>query len=158
MTYFHMKHPISKAAQEGINIHQAIADFTLATGKLPPYLPAITLKNPLPEKKLVVEYNELFDLSAVIDCLDSPDLYEYKTGGRSSLEWAQTKQIPFYFLVCELAKLPIWKGDLIHYNQVSQKSDFVRIWNHAGLREEARNYIDTLGPEIYDFFLKEGLL
>ena len=156
--YFHMDRPTSKAMEEGKRIHNEIAEFTRNTGKLPPYLPNITLDKPLPENKIVVSYNEQFDLVAVIDCLDSPNLIEYKTGFRNSLHWSNTKQVPFYFFVCELAGLGIERGDLIHYNQFTKNSDFVRIWNNDSLQEEARNYIDSLAPEIYDFFIKEGLL
>ena len=113
---------------------------------------------PEAEKKVVTQYNELFDLSAVFDCIDSPNLFEFKTGVQPAIQWARKDQIPLYFLAAELEGIEIDKAYIIHYNQHSDTKDFVVIWNTPDKVEKAKNIIDSYAPEIHAFFQREGLL
>jgi hypothetical protein len=157
--YFHIERDfIPKAMKMGKDIHQEIADFVNAEKKLPPFLPKLPLVNPQTEHRIVVKYNELFDLSGVIDLLDEPILYEFKTGVNDSLVWSSEDQIPFYFLLAEIQEIEIEKGYLVHFNQYNRTCDFTQVWNGKQMRERARNLIDSIGPEIHDYFVREGLI
>lgn len=156
--YFHIIKPTSPQVKEGKDKHEEIAKIVRDTGQFPSWLSSIKLHKPLPEHEIIVPYNNFFDIKAIVDCLDSPSLFEYKTGISDSLKWANKLQVPFYFLVCELAHIPVDKAYLLHFNQYTQNSDWTLIWNNKKAREKAKNLIDTIAPEIYDFLLEQNLL
>jgi len=157
-TYFHLPTPTNEAMRYGRAKHEEVAEVIEKTGQLPGWLSHIKLNAPQPEKKYIVEYNEHFDVSAILDCLDVPRLYEFKFSTSDSLEWAGKGQIPFYFLVAELAGLKIDKAFLIRYDKSTKKSDFTIVWNSPDKVERAKNMIDSLAPEILDHFIAQGLL
>jgi len=157
--YFRLEKSKSNPAMEdGKRIHKEIADYINKHKKLPDYLPNFTLKTPIAEKELIISYNEMFYIKVIIDCLDLPLIYEWKTGGQDSINWARTYQLPLYFLVCEMSGIKVDSGFLAHYNQKTKEKDFVVVHNSPTKIEEAKNLIDSIGPEIYEYFLKEGLI
>lgn len=157
--YFHLDRKGTKQMEDGKRFHQEIADNIKRINSLPNYMDFKTnFISPKPEHEVVVSYNELFDLKGVLDCLDEPILYEFKTGVASSLEWTRTLQIPLYFLICELAGIKVDTAYLIHYNQYRETTDFSVVHNGTGVREKARNFVDTVAPDIYYYFKEQGLL
>lgn len=158
-TYFHLPRESSPAMEAGKQIHNEIAEHIEKTKKFPEYLRVkYPLELPKPEQELIVRYNDFFDLKCYIDCLDNDTIFEFKTGTTDSLEWARTDQIPLYFLICELSGIPVKRAFLIHYNQYTDKADFCIIHNTKDLIERARNLVDSVGPDILQFFLEKGLL
>ena len=157
-TYFHIDKPKSKAMTDGSDIHDQIAKYIEENKKLPPYMPQLPLNNPKSEVYHKVSYNEKFDLSAKFDLEDLPIIGEWKTGVSDSLEWSRTIQIPFYFLVGELAGLNIQKAYLAHFNQHTHTNDWLIEWNNKTAIDSAKNIIDTIGIEIWDHFTNQGLL
>lgn len=157
-TYFRVSGEPTPQMIEGKEIHEQIAEHINKFNTLPDFLIEQELKIPSTEMEVTVPYNELFDLKAVYDCYDSPTLYEWKTGVQPSITWTRTHQLPFYFLVGELGKLKIDRAILVRYNQYDKSRDFAIVHNSKTLRDKARNYIDSYGPEIYEFFSREGLV
>lgn len=159
-TYFHLDKPITRQMEEGRKIHEQIEEHIGKYNNFPDWFFSAELLLPEPEKKIIVEYNEQFDISAVFDCLDvgTNILYEYKTGVANSLEHARTYQIPLYFFVAELAKINIEKAYVIRWDQYNKKTDWCVVHNSERLREKGKNLIDSVGPEIYAFFEQEGLI
>jgi len=157
-TYFHLDQFTNKAMREGKRLHLEVGKHILGHNSLPDWLPDFQLSEPKVEEVVVVKYNDLFDLKAIYDWRDKNILYEFKTGVSDSLRHARSEQIPFYFLVAELKGIPIEKAYLIHYNQHIKKSDFCVVWNNKSLREKARNFIDTVAIDAYDFFKEQGLV
>jgi hypothetical protein len=143
---------------EGRKIHEEIADYIQTYNSFPDYLIDKELKLPMTEKEIVVRYNDVFDFKCIIDCLDTPFMYEFKTGVSDSLEWARTKQIPLYLMALDMAKIKVESAYLIHYNQHTKESDYTIIHNNKTIRDEGRNVLDSVGPEILEFFTKEGLI
>lgn len=157
--YFHVDRKASKQMEDGKEYHKEIAEHINKFNRLPDYMNFnLTFKMPEPEKEVVVEYNELFNLKGVFDCFDNPDLFEFKTGVSDSLEWARTWQLPFYFLIAEINKTPVERAFLIRHNQYKKETDFAVIHNSQRLRDQARNVVDTVGPDIYTYFTDQGLL
>lgn len=163
--YFHMEPEyITPAMRYGLDFHEGVEKHILEHGCLPDTLPNFPLVNPTPELYFKVEYNELFDISCKFDLLDKVDdyymLYEWKTGTTHSAEWADSGQVPLYFLIGELAGLRIKGAYIARYNQHVQTNqhDFTIVWNNSTMIAEARNIVDSIGPEIYEFFSKEGLI
>jgi len=157
--YLHMDTFTNQAMIDGRRIHEEIADHIDKFNSLPEYLGVkMDLNLPETEKELIVEYNELFDFKGIIDCLDIPIMFEWKTGVSDSLEWARTKQLPLYFMALDIAEIPVESAYLAHYNQHTKENDLTIVHNSPRLVEEGRNIIDSVGPEIWDFFKGQGLI
>ncbi len=157
--YFRLEKTHSTLAMEdGRKIHKEIADHITKSHSLPDFLPKFALISPIAEKELIVPYNELFDIKVIIDCLDIPLFYEWKTGGQDSIDWARTYQIPMYFLVLGMSGVKVDSAVLAHYNQKTKEKDFVIIHNSPTIIEEAKNFIDSTAPEIFQYFSDNGLI
>jgi hypothetical protein len=156
-TYFHLDKPVNEAMERGKRVHEEIAEHIKTYNSFPDWFFSYELMLPETEKEVIVEYNEMFNIKGVFDCLDSvtKTLFEFKTGTSSSLDWARTWQLPIYFLISELAEIEVEKALLIRHNK---ESDFVIVHNSKRLRDKAANIIDSLGPEMYQYFSDEGLL
>ena len=158
--YFHLDRPITRQMKEGKEIHDQIEEYINKYNSFPDWFFSAELMIPETEKKVIVSYNEMFDLSGVFDCYDSSTktLYEYKTGVSNSLEHARSYQIPLYFFIAELAKIPVDKAYVIRWDQYNKKIDWCIVHNSKKLREKGKNLIDSVGPEIHTFFEQEGLI
>ena len=156
--YFRIQAPSTPQLDDGRAIHKEISQHILTFKKLPEYMPQIPLNDPKPDYEVVVPYNDLFDLKGVYDCLDDDTVHEFKTGVMSSVDYANMDQIPFYFLIDEMTENQLQQAYLIHYNQYLKKNDFVKIWKSQRLINKAKNLVDSVGPEIYAHFQKEGLV
>ena len=157
-TYFHMDTTPTPQMIEGRKLHEEIAKHIDDNKSFPSWFFDFELKKPETEKEVITSYNEMFDLKCIIDLLDLPLLFEFKTGVTDSLGWSRTDQIPLYFLICELAGIDVSSAFLIRHNQYAKNSDFCVVHNHIGLRDHARNVCDSIGPEIHTFFTEQGLL
>ena len=157
--YFRLeKTGLNRAMEDGKRIHKEIADHITKHRSLPDILPNFKLLAPLPEKELIVSYNEMFDIKIIADCLDTPIIYEWKTGSQDSIDWARTYQLPLYFLVCGMSGIKVDTAFLAHYNQKTKEKDFVIVHNSPSKIEEAKNLIDSIGYEIREYFLLQGLI
>jgi len=157
-TYFHLDKPISKQMEDGKRIHKEIEEHIKNLNSFPSYLINHILTVPETEKEVVVSYNEMFNLKGIYDCYDVPLIFEFKTGVQDSLEWLRTCQASIYFLLAELAKIEADSLYLIRFNQYTATTDFAIVHNSKKLRDKAKNYIDTIGPEVYSHFEREGLI
>ena len=157
--YFHLNRKETPQMSEGKRFHEEIAENIKTYNTLPDYMEFKgKFLTPKPEFEITVPYNEICDIKGVFDCLDEPNLYEFKTGVSDSLEWARTGQIPLYFLICEIANINVDFAYLIRHNQYEKKTDYAIIHNSERLREKARNIIDSVAPEIHKFFSESGLI
>ena len=157
-SYLHKATFTSDAMQHGKDIHKELADYIREHKKFPEWFFTMELKDPEPEREVVVSYNDMFDLKGIFDCLDRPNktLFEFKTGKSDSLEWAKTWQLPMYFLIAELANIDIDKAVIIRHD--GKESDYCVVHNSKRNRDLARNIIERYGPEIYNNFMNEGIL
>lgn len=157
--YFHLDQKGTRQMEEGKKFHQEISEHLNKFNCLPEYMQFngkfITPKS---EHEVVVSYNKLFDLKGVFDCLDEPKLYEFKTGISNALEWTRTAQIPLYLLICQLAGVKVDTAYLLRYNQYQKKTDLAIVHNNSKIIDYAANIVDTVGPDIYAYFEREGLL
>lgn len=156
--YFHMPMVSTPAMKKGKKVHKIIEEMIQSDGVLPDFLPKFKLVKPQAEKEVVVSYNDQFDLKCIIDCLDEPNLYDWKVGVTSALEWSGTLQLPLYFFICQLAGIEVDKGYIVRYNPIERKTDWVLIHNTPKMREYGENLVASLAPEILAFFEQEGLI
>ena len=157
-TYFHVDRPTNAAMIHGKKVHDELAEYIDTHNTFPEWFFSYDLSIPECEKAVTVSYNEMFDLKGIFDCVDvaTKTLFEFKTGNTNSLAWARTDQLPIYFLIAGLAKIPVEKAILIRHD--GEKSDFVVVHNSKRLVNKGRNIVDSYGPEIYQYFLDQGLI
>ncbi len=124
----------------------------------------IKFNNPVCEVKITANFNKYVDLHGTIDCIDIPKddgdcykIFEWKTGITGISDYGGTMQIPVYLLLCELVGLPVEEANLYHLNQYNNKGQFLKIWNNEEKILSARNWIDTLSNEVYDYFITHNI-
>lgn len=156
--YLHRGGITTEAVLEGRKYHKKWEDEIKKTNKVKIGKTELTFKKPQTEYKFYVPYNDLADLSVVIDCLDEPIIYEWKTGGQSSTSYGSGYQVPFYFLACKLKGIEVNSAILLRYDQEKDQEDATIIHNGEKTIERARNYIDSLVPELYQFLEGENAL
>lgn len=118
----------------------------------------LKFNSPEVDYEVKVDYNEIAILHGFIDCRDKNIIYEFKTGKTDSLSYLSDYQVDMYILMCELLEKPIEKAYLIRYDQYTNMWDISQKWKTNHSLNRARNFIDSLSPEIYTFFQKEGIL
>lgn len=156
--YFRRKKIASTPQMEdGTRIHRSVQNYVLKHHRFPEQVSTITVNNPEIEKELIVEYNPQFLIKAKIDLFDTDALFEFKTGWSDSIRYAREYQIPMYFLVSDLAGFHKEKAYIIHYNQYTKNKDMVMIWNSKRQIELAKNYIDSIAPDLYNYFNNQSL-
>lgn len=156
--YLHLNKKGTVAMEEGKTYHEKWSKEIKKNNELKLGASTFTFKEPLSEHVIEIPYNDRWDIKAVIDCLDGDILYEFKTGTAESLEYARGYQIPFYFLVCELAGINVERALILHWNQHIKKEDFVIVYNSQELKDKAKNFIDSLAPELEQFFVEQGII
>jgi hypothetical protein len=93
--YFHVDRVGTPAMEAGKQFHEEIAESINKYNNLPDYMDfKASFITPKTEFEITVPYNEICDIKGIFDCLDEPNLYEWKTGVSDSLEWARSGQLP----------------------------------------------------------------
>ena len=143
---------------EGIMWDQHITEWVDLYKRLPEEFGGDELKNPLAQEKIRVPYNDMCDLSILPDIIDENTLWENKTGIKDSADYATDFQIAMYFLGLELSGKRVDKAIINHYNQHTNELDRTLVWNTPQEFERAKNFINTLAPEIFNYFFEKGIL
>lgn len=155
--YFKLEKFVTPAMAEGRDWHKKWAEESKLTKKLPAIFGGQDLVNPIIEEKRVVSIEPWLDLVFIIDNYDKPVLHEYKTGKQSSEAYASSMQLPVYAVGATLSGLYVEQGKIYHYDQYSKKVDMSVVWITDKLLKDAHNWIVTLGGEMHDYFIKNGL-
>ena len=154
----------TRQMEEGKKFHLEIAESIEKTNNLPKYMDfKADFSIPEIEKLVTVPYNEICDIGCRYDCIDVPFLYDWKTGVTDSLEWTRTNQLPIYFLIAELNGMDEINGLLdsayiVRYNQYEKRTDYCKVHNSPKIRDKARNVIDSVCYDIWNYLNGEGLL
>jgi len=154
--YLSLKEITSKEMEFGKEKHKENEKAVKTLNQLSKEFGGLKLKNPIPELKITIEYNELYDLTGVIDVYDEGIIYELKTGKIPSVSYLSSFQLPIYALLCFEKKLPVEKICVIHYD--GQNTDWAFKWFYPKLLDEARDFIDGLAPKIYKFFKEKKII
>lgn len=155
--YRHEPTEKSQAMIEGLAMHEKWEREINKSKRLKLKGHSFNFTNPQCERKMVVGYNDRWDLSGTFDVLDGGTIYEFKSGKMNSLEYVNGYQLPFYFLIAKRANIPVEKAILVHYNQHIDKYDTSMLWNSTKQIEKAENFIDSLAPEIETYFVKNHI-
>lgn len=157
MYFRRAKTPATPQMLDGIRIHKSVQDYVLKNLRFPEQVSTVTVQNPEVEKELIVEYSPQFLIKVKIDIFDVDSFFEFKTGWSDSVRYAREYQVPMYFLVSDLAGFHKEKAYILHYNQYTKEKDMTMIWNSKRQHELARNYIDSIAPDLYAYFNNQSL-
>lgn len=158
---FYLKKPpiITQAIEEGYIYDTRITEWVDLYKKLPEEFGGDELINPQTQIKLEVPYNDMCDLVAVYDILDEPILWENKSGeSKDSADYSLDFQIPLYFLIADLSGKTVDRAIINHYNQATDTLDRTLVWKTTQETERGKNLLDSLVPEIFEYFNKQGIL
>ncbi len=160
--YLRLRQITSQAIEEGTMYDQYATEWVDLYKKLPEEWGGDELISPQSQVKIEVSYNDMADLVAVLDILDEKVLWENKTGdSKDSADYATDFQIPIYFVACELKGIPVDYAIINHYNQMlpisNSNPDRTKIWNTEKERERGKNFLNTLIPEIYQYFIDNAI-
>jgi hypothetical protein len=155
--YFKMESFTSEQMADGKIWHDKWRAETEATLCLPEIFGGKKLRKPLVEQKYVVNLHPWLNLVGVIDCLDAPTIYEYKTGKESSESYANSRQIGVYGVLATYAGHYVDRAEIYRYDQYKKQSDMSVVWITEKLLNDSFNWIDTLSSEMHDYFLQNNL-
>lgn len=157
LMYQHKTKP-NVAQQGGLDMHDKWQSEIQRNKRLVVKDRVFRFKYPLCEHEIVQDFSELSIVKGRIDCVDTGVVWEFKSGGTSSLEYAQKDQLPFYFMLLKMGGNPPQYGKVVHYNQQSDEVDVSKVYYSEDLVEQAVNLCQTFEHDIYKFFSENNIL
>jgi hypothetical protein len=158
--YFKMARVVSPAMEAGLKFDEYLNNYILEHDSYPIEWGGDKLTEPQVQVKWEYEYSEHFDLVGVLDAWDGTTIYENKTGSsKDSADYANDFQIPIYFILAKAKGVAIDKAIIKHYNQHLSENQFDQsiVYNTPKEIERGRNFIETIGGEIYHYFEENNL-
>jgi len=158
LSYFYVPHPTPPQFVNGRIWDEYCQDYIKREAKLPPEWGGDTLKQPIVQMKTRVAYNAISTLTGVYDIYDKECIYELKSGHSNNARgYAGTMQIPLYLLIADLAEIPVQNALVIRYNPKTNSQDRALVYPSARIKDKARNFLESIVPEIYEYFEKNDL-
>ncbi len=155
--YFKLEEFATPQMEAGKSLHAEWEKETTATNCLPAIFGGQKLTKPQSELKLVVELEPWLDLVGVIDCYDSPDVHEFKSGVKSSQQYANDKQIGVYAVICILSDMPAKRLFIHHWNQYTKQADTSMVWVTEQLLKDTVAWVETTASEMHNYFIENQL-
>lgn len=155
--YFKLEKFTTPAMAEGKRYHEQWEQHIKATKTLPAVFGGAKLQQPQTEVKKVVELEPWLDLVGVIDCLDQPIIYDWKTGKQSSEHYAGTMQPGVYGVLSAFAGNYTDRAIIWHYDQYSQKTDVSHVWLTDKRLLQAQNWIVTHASDMHHYLTENKL-
>lgn len=155
--YFKLKKFTTIQMAEGSEFHKNWEQETLKSKCLPAVFGGAKLIAPKCELKLVAQLDEWLELVGVIDCMDAPTIYEFKTGKTSSEIYANGVQPAVYGVLSTMSGYVVDKAEVHHYDQYTKKVDMSIVWLTKKHLEDAYNWVYSLSSEMHAYFLENDL-
>jgi hypothetical protein len=155
--YFKLDKFVTREMADGREWHEKWEKHIKETKTMPIEFGGAPLIDPIAEQKTVVQIEPWLELVGVIDCYDSPIIKEWKTGKKSSEQYAGSKQGGIYAVLGTMSGKYVEKIEIYHYDQYTKKSDMSIVWVTDQLLEETLNWIITTAGEMYNYFEQNDL-
>lgn len=152
LSYFHIRHETPWRYRRGKELDEYSQEYIKNNAKLPQEWGGDPLDDYQIQYKIKLPYNEMCDLVGVFDVYTPGIITELKSGVTSASEYASTLQIPIYLLLAQMSNLPVEYSRIIRYDPTKQTYDRAIIYQSDEAINKARNYIDSIVPEIYQYF------
>lgn len=150
--YLRLDGPQTEAMKRGSDFDRKTREYIKDHKTLPPELGGKKLSNPISDKELLkftVPFGN-YTLSAELDTLDSPAIYEFKSSSvKDSADYSNDYQVDFYFLVADLLGLAVDRAYIFRQDAVYlSKYDSGLVWKSPSRIENIKERIATYGPQI----------
>lgn len=155
--YFKLATFTNKAMEDGKEFHEQWQKETEETGCLPAVFGGQKLQKPITEKKVVHHLEPWLDLVGVIDCLDAPTVFEYKTGVTSAAQYANSVQGGIYALLATLSEVYVERLEYHVWNQHTKKAEMAIVWISDTVLAEALEFVKTYAGEMHDYLMENDL-
>lgn len=155
--YFKLDSFTTEAMADGSYYHDKWCEEVKKTGRLPDEFGGGPLKNPVCETRLFATISDWLELAGTPDVVDSPIIYDYKTGKGMSELYARSKQLPVYGVLCTLNNIYVEKGVILHYDQYTGKLENSYVWLTDKALQDAMNWVETYASEMHSYFLEQHL-
>lgn len=129
---------------DGRAFHKKWDKETVRTGCLPKVFGGKKLNNPKPEHKIVKQLNDWLTLVGVMDNLDLPVMYEYKTGRSSAGAYANGHQHCVY----QLLEPRLLLAEYYAYNQYTDEVTFERVHLNEETLRQGVEWVVTLASDM----------
>ncbi len=155
--YFKLANFTTEKMADGTALHKQWSEYIEANNKLPVEFGNKPLIKPLPEGKLTVKLQPWLELYGTPDCIDSPIIYEFKSGKRSSESYASSWQTRIYAVLATYAGIYIDKAEIHHWDQYTKKHDMSVVWITDQVLKEAYDYIEAIASDMHHYFDQNDL-
>lgn len=155
--YFKLEKFVTPAMAAGRDFHKQWEQEIITFKKLPAVFGGAALKDPKPEQFFDHRVYDWLVLRGVVDCIDSPDIHEFKTGKQTAEHYAAEKQAGMYGVLCTKKQIYVERAFIHHYDQYTKKTDTAMIWLTDKLLNDTMNWILSLSGEIHQYFLENQL-
>ena len=156
--YFKLNREPNKYMVEGLKFHKSWEEYVNKNKKLHPQLSSLNkpLNDPKCELKLEMPINDHIELVGVVDCLDEPILYEFKSGTKPSSEYANSVQADLYSILCEYHGYHPDRAFYLHFDQYLKETDGAMVWLTEQRRTEAMEWLLKYAEEMHQYLLVNG--
>lgn len=155
--YFKLERYTSRAMAEGKDLHEEWEQYIKANKRLPDVFGGAPLNNPIPEDKMEIPIYDWMTLVLKPDCIDTPDLHEFKSGTGSANDYLNSYQPAVYAIGLTFRKIYINKIHIHVYNQYSKQSEYSYRFVSKKLLKDGLNWIETIASEMHNYFVTNGL-
>lgn len=156
--YFKLERPKNKFMLDGIRYHKSWERYINKNKKLHPQLSSTNrpLIAPKTELKLEMDISPTLEFVGVIDCLDEPILYEFKSGSRVSSDYANGNQADLYSILLEHNGYQVDKAIYIHFDQYLKITDSAMVWITKERKERAMEWLLKYSKEMDNYLEVKG--
>lgn len=155
--YFKLEKFITPAMKAGQEFHESWEQEIIKTKCLPAVFGAKQLQNPQPEQFFDYDLDTWLVLRGKVDCIDAPDIHEFKTGKQSAESYTTEKQAGVYGVLCTAKEIYVERVFIHHFDQYAKKVDVAMVWLSDKLLSDTMDWILTLSSEIHNYFIENQL-
>lgn len=170
--YFKLEQFTTPAMAEGREWHEKFAEEIRKTKCMPSIFGGKPLSdNPIVEQKKVVQIEEWLELVYIMDLYDLPVLYDWKTGAKSSEEYAGEMQLRLYGVGATLSGHYVNRGEIHRLNPndfelvnteagppvKKYHTDMSIVWLTDKALNDTHNWLVTTAGEMHNYLLENGL-
>jgi hypothetical protein len=158
--YLHTFQYTNERMEEGLIFDSYVKEYVRDHKALPPELGNHSLLDPVAGLFLEVPYQDKFLIKGEMDIYDAGDIIEVKhSRARDSVEWSDSIQLDFYFLLHELKyNSQANRAILYRYDPTYRKYDRSIVYPSNRRRDNLLNLIATTGEEMYTFMSEQGVV
>lgn len=159
-TYLRTPVKMTPAMKDGIEFDKSVKECIRTLKDIPQLKDVVYPLDTMPDVKLMNSFPG-FDLSGELDAYSKEKgiIFEFKCSRiYDSGDYADSYQLPTYFLLCKKNNLPVEKGIVYRYNPVQKTFDLSILYYSERKVMEMESLYKKVAPEIEAYFKEEGVL